>query len=82
MLDESTDANSISTQARSLVILEKLDEATALLDQNKEYAEDPAFLVARADIAAASGDPTAAVNFLKKAAQRDPSHPAMALFLR
>jgi tetratricopeptide (TPR) repeat protein len=82
MEKEAPDANTISTMARSLVILEKLDEAVALLDKNEEYAGDAAFLVARADIAAASGDSTAAINFLKKAAQRDPSHPAVALFLR
>jgi tetratricopeptide (TPR) repeat protein len=75
-------ASTISTKARSLVILEKLDEATTLLDNNKKYADSSSVLVARADIAAASGDPTAAINFLKKAAQRDPSHPAMALFLK
>ena len=75
-------SSTISTRIRMLVLLEKTDEAAKMIERYPEYANSAAFLVAKADLAAMSGDPTTALNYLKEAAQKDASHPAVALFLR
>jgi tetratricopeptide (TPR) repeat protein len=74
--------STVGAQARSLVVLGKVEEAQKLLSAHPSFANTPEILVAQADIAAYSGDSTMALNLLKKAAQRNPSNPAVALFLR
>ena len=72
----------ISSRIRSFVILGKTEDAQNLLEQYPEYANTPQILIAQADLAAYSGDTTKALELLKQSAQRDPSNPAVALFLR
>ena len=72
----------ISTQIRTLVLMEKTEEASKMIEAYTEYANTAQFLVAKADLAAFTGDSTKAINYLKEAAKIDASHPAIALFLR
>jgi len=81
-LGPNPNEHTISAQVRSLVILGNIEEANTLLDAHPSFADTPAMLIAKADIAAYSGDSTMALNMLKEAAKRNPYNPAVALFLR
>ena len=74
--------NLVSIQARTLVVLGKADEAQKMIDAYPQFAQSAPILVAQADIAAYSGDASKALDLLKQAAQKDPHHPVIALFLR